>query len=398
MVYKNFINLYERQVGTMGNFNTELLLKHLTNLKNNPIKEEQTKAFYDNLKKKYFTKLDKIKNSSFSERELIAKEFFEELQKFKEDYKTFKENIYEHYNTNKIELVWYYNEILNILQPLSENRSTNKLYIEINNLYKDLFVKYYYNNLGNRIYEVSPISVYYITLNDTEWQIDIGKDIEFELNKDPDKYIEITREEAETFEEFFMQDLNIWYTSSIRQAVTYATFYYHGMKRKISGKPYISHALETLLITSSLTSDESVLITSVLHGLIKNTRTDIIEVKKYFGLDVAKRLLYLTQMEDNLNNDKKWSEAKKNILYKLDNASIDIKIIILSNELSKLRETDRDFQIYKDSIWQHFSETDKKKHRWYHEEVLRRLYELRVSRAYEEYQKLIYIHLTNIFN
>ena len=103
-------------------------------------------------------------------------------------------------------------------------------------------------------------------------------------------------------------------------------------------------------------------------------------------------------MEDNLNNDKEWSEAKKNILYKLDNASIDIKIIILSNELSKLRETDRDFQIYKDSIWQHFSETDKKKHRWYHEEVLRRLYELRVSRAYEEYQKLIYIHLTNIFN
>ena len=398
MVYKNFINLYERQVGTMGNFNTELLLKHLTNIKTNPIREEQTKAFYDNLKDKYFSKLDKIKSSSLNEKEMIAKEFFEELKKFKEDYKTFKENIYKHYDTNKTELVWYYSEILNILHPLSEKRNTNELYIEINNLYKDLFVKYYYNDLGNRIYEVSSISVYYITLNDTEWQIDIGKDIEYELKEDPDKYIEITRDEAETFENFFMQDLNIWYTSSIRQAVTYATFYYQGMKRKISGKPYISHALETLLITSTLTGDESVLITSVLHGLIKNTNVDIIEVKKYFGLDVAKRLLYLTQMEDNLDNDKEWSEAKKNILYKLDNASIDIKIIILSNELSKLREIDRDFQIYKDSIWQHFSETDKKKHRWYHEEVLRRLYELRVSSAYEEYQKLIYIHLTNIFN
>ena len=195
-----------------------------------------------------------------------------------------------------------------------------------------------------------------------------------------------------------MKDIKLIYSQNIKKALVYAIFYFTGKKRKILDKPYLSHALETMLIASSLTSNENVLISALLHGVVKNSDSNIIEIKKYFGMNIAEKILFMTNMEENFNNEKDWSEGKKNILYKLDNANIEIKILVLSNELSKLREIDKDFETYKDKVWSYFNEPDKNKHKWYHEEVLERLYPLRLSGAYDEYKELIYKNLTNIYN
>lgn len=380
-------------------FDKELLIEHFTKKKTNPLSKQQAIKYLNNLEASYRQRLNKIKECDFSNKELILKQLLEQLSQFKRDYEVYGENIYKEYETEKFEQIWFYSKILEELKELNENINTKDLFIKCNNKFFDLFVNFYFYTKENKIYADSILGTSSINIHDTTWKKEIGVEIkEYELKENDDYYIEISKAEAEVLEDFFMKDINLIYSQNIKKALDYAIFYFTGKKRKILDKPYLSHALETMLIASSLTSDENVLISALLHGVVKNSDSNIIEIKKYFGMNIAEKILFMTNMEENFNNEKDWSEGKKNILYKLDNANIEIKILVLSNELSKLREIDKDFETYKDKVWSYFNEPDKNKHKWYHEEVLERLYPLRLSGAYDEYKELIYKNLTNIYN
>ena len=380
-------------------FDKELLIEHFTKKKTNPLSKQQAIKYLNNLEASYRQRLNKIKECDFSNKELILKQLLEQLSQFKRDYEVYGENIYKEYETEKFEQIWFYSKILEELKELNENINTKDLFIKCNNKFFDLFVNFYFYTKENKIYADSILGTSSINIHDTTWKKEIGVEIkEYELKENDDYYIEISKADAEVLEDFFMKDINLIYSQNIKKALDYAIFYFTGKKRKILDKPYLSHALETMLIASSLTSDENVLISALLHGVVKNSDSNIIEIKKYFGMNIAEKILFMTNMEENFNNEKDWSEGKKNILYKLDNANIEIKILVLSNELSKLREIDKDFETYKDKVWSYFNEPDKNKHKWYHEEVLERLYPLRLSGAYDEYKELIYKNLTNIYN
>ena len=380
-------------------FDKELLIEHFTKKKTNPLSKQQAIKYLNNLEASYRQRLNKIKECEFSNKKLILKQLLEQLSQFERDYEVYGENIYKEYETEKFEQIWFYSKILEELKELNENINTKDLFIKCNNKFFDLFVNFYFYTKENKIYADSILGTSSINIHDTTWKKEIGLEIkEYELKENDDYYIEISKSEAEVLEDFFMKDINLIYSQNIKKALDYAIFYFTGKKRKILDKPYLSHALETMLIASSLTSNENVLISALLHGVVKNSDSNIIEIKKYFGMNIAEKILFMTNMEENFNNEKDWSEGKKNILYKLDNANIEIKILVLSNELSKLREIDKDFETYKDKVWSYFNEPDKNKHKWYHEEVLERLYPLRLSGAYDEYKELIYKNLTNIYN
>ncbi|WP_329384386.1 HD domain-containing protein [Anaerofustis sp. HA2171] len=380
-------------------FDKELLIEHFTKKKTNPLSKQQAIKYLNNLEASYRQRLNKIKECDFSNKELILKQLLEQLSQFERDYEVYGENIYKEYETEKFEQIWFYSKILEELKELNENINTKDLFNKCNNKFFDLFVNFYFYTKENKIYADSILGTSSINIHDTTWKKEIGVEIkEYELKENDDYYIEISKSEAEVLEDFFMKDINLIYSQNIKKALDYAIFYFTGKKRKILDKPYLSHALETMLIASSLTSDENVLISALLHGVVKNSDSNIIEIKKYFGMNIAEKILFMTNMEENFNNEKDWSEGKKNILYKLDSANIEIKILVLSNELSKLREIDKDFETYKDKVWSYFNEPDKNKHKWYHEEVLERLYPLRLSGAYDEYKELIYKNLTNIYN
>lgn len=380
-------------------FDKELLIEHFTKKKTNPLSKQQAIKYLNNLEASYRQRLNKTKECDFSNKELILKQLLEQLSQFERDYEVYGENIYKEYETEKFEQIWFYSKILEELKELNENINTKDLFIKCNNKFFDLFVNFYFYTKENKIYADSILGTSSINIHDTTWKKEIGLEIkEYELKENDDYYIEISKAEAEVLEDFFMKDINLIYSQNIKKALDYAIFYFTGKKRKILDKPYLSHALETMLIASSLTSDENVLISALLHGVVKNSDSNIIEIKKYFGMNIAEKILFMTNMEENFNNEKDWSEGKKNILYKLDSANIEIKILVLSNELSKLREIDKDFETYKDKVWSYFNEPDKNKHKWYHEEVLERLYPLRLSGAYDEYKELIYKNLTNIYN
>lgn len=380
-------------------FNKELLIEHFTKKKINPLSKQQAIKYLNNLEASYRQRLNKIKECDFSNKELILKQLLEQLSQFERDYEVYGENIYKEYETEKFEQIWFYSKILEELKELNENINTKDLFIKCNNKFFALFVNFYFYTKENKIYADSILGTSSINIHDTTWKKEIGVEIkEYELKENDDYYIEISKAEAEILEDFFMKDINLIYSQNIKKALDYAIFYFTGKKRKILDKPYLYHALETMLIASSLTSDENVLISALLHGVVKNSDSNIIEIKKYFGMNIAEKILFMTNMEENFNNEKDWSEGKKNILYKLDSANIEIKILVLSNELSKLREIDKDFETYKDKVWSYFNEPDKNKHKWYHEEVLERLYPLRLSGAYDEYKELIYKNLTNIYN
>lgn len=380
-------------------FDKELLIEHFTKKKTNPLSKQQAIKYLNNLEASYRQRLNKIKECDFSNKELILKQLLEQLSQFERDYEVYGENIYKEYETEKFEQIWFYSKILEELKELNENINTKDLFIKCNNKFFDLFVNFYFYTKENKIYADSILGTSSINIHDTTWKKEIGLEIkEYELKENDDYYIEISKAESEVLEDFFMKDINLIYSQNIKKALDYAIFYFTGKKRKILDKPYLSHALETMLIASSLTSDENVLISALLHGVVKNSDSNIIEIKKYFGMNIAEKILFMTNMEENFNNEKDWSEGKKNILYKLDSANIEIKILVLSNELSKLREIDKDFETYKDKVWSYFNEPDKNKHKWYHEEVLERLYPLRLSGAYDEYKELIYKNLTTIYN
>ena len=71
----------------------------------------------------------------------------------------------------------------------------------------------------------------------------------------------------------------------------------HGDQRRPAGEPYVEHLLETvdILVDGAGVTDRAVLVAGVLHDVVEDTGTSLLEVREEFGEDVAGLVAWVTK-------------------------------------------------------------------------------------------------------
>jgi len=169
----------------------------------------------------------------------------------------------------------------------------------------------------------------------------------------------------------------------VEKAVAFASKCHEGTCRKGTDIPYIVHPLETAVIASLMTSDQELICAALLHDVIEDAGVTKSKLEKEFGGRVAQLV-----MEETEDKTKSWKERKSATLKHLEQATEEIKILVLADKLSNLRTTARDYLLMGDEIWQRFNEKDKAQHAWYYLNIARLLSELEKFGAYQEYKTL----------
>ena len=183
--------------------------------------------------------------------------------------------------------------------------------------------------------------------------------------------------------------------NQIEKAIAFATKAHAGQFRKGTDRPYILHAIETMTIAMRLFLDDDVITAAVLHDVVENTSVTLRRIEKEFGPRV-------TALVDSVTEDKMkklppeatWWARKWQMIFHLRKADSDTLGICLADNLSNLRELNRDYEIIGDEIWERFNQKDKAMQAWYYKEIrdiVKQKYEYEYYEEMEEYADLIYL-------
>ena len=176
----------------------------------------------------------------------------------------------------------------------------------------------------------------------------------------------------------------------LEKAILFAIERHAGMVRKGTDVPYIVHPLEAVSIAAGITSDPEVLSAAVLHDVVEDTPATIEEIETAFGKRIAR--LVAADSEDKMPNipaSESWKIRKEATIKALQSASLDEKIIVLSDKLSNIRAIYRDYVKMSDEIWNRFNQKDKKMHEWYYRAIADNTTELSNEAAHQEYCRLV---------
>ena len=120
---------------------------------------------------------------------------------------------------------------------------------------------------------------------------------------------------------------------------------WHGdQKRKYTNEPYWYHPVEVFEIVKSVEHTDDMLIASLLHDVVEDTKIEIGEIREIFGDDVADLVFMLTNYVTKDSGNRRY---RKNIeLAKLANSSNEaqtIKLADIISNISSIVERDPEF-------------------------------------------------------
>ncbi|MEW6981974.1 HD domain-containing protein [Colwelliaceae bacterium 6471] len=124
---------------------------------------------------------------------------------------------------------------------------------------------------------------------------------------------------------------------SLLDAISFATRVHHGQTRADDSTPYVSHPFRVMTILSHVfgVTDESILITAILHDTIEDTSADYDSIAALFGSDIAQNVAKLTK---DMRLPKSLREEK--FLADFDDLDDGIKLCKLGDMLDNLIDTD----------------------------------------------------------
>ncbi|MBQ9631550.1 MAG: bifunctional (p)ppGpp synthetase/guanosine-3',5'-bis(diphosphate) 3'-pyrophosphohydrolase [Lachnospiraceae bacterium] len=175
-----------------------------------------------------------------------------------------------------------------------------------------------------------------------------------------------------------------------QKAIQFAAIAHKGATRKGNGLPYIIHPMETMSIVTGMTGNVEVMAAAALHDVIEDTQYAGRDIEERFGRQVAE----LVGME---SEDKKrhrpakdtWRERKEENLLRERRAPREAKMIMLSDKLSNVRSTLRDYELLGSRVWEKFNMKDPAEQEWYYRSVADVVEELADLQAYREYMQIL---------
>lgn len=171
----------------------------------------------------------------------------------------------------------------------------------------------------------------------------------------------------------------------IYDAITMTLDAHKDQVRKLDGDLYAAHPLEVAILVSSIRYDEELLIAAVLHDTVEDTTLTIHEIRKHFGKRIADLVLGCSELDKSLP----WKERKIQALFYLANeASEDVKIIVLADKLSNIKSIHRNMQESGDDLWDLFN-AGYDEQKWYFKESLKALSSLSDLDLYRKFEGFI---------
>lgn len=172
-------------------------------------------------------------------------------------------------------------------------------------------------------------------------------------------------------------------------AYAYAAKAHQGQMRKGTQIPYITHLLTTMNYCLQLTDDKDVLMAAILHDTIEDTDTTYEDILHHFGSRIADYVREETENKrENLPAESTWEIRKRETIEHLRTASIEVKMLVLSDKTANAESMLREWRRIGDRIWGKFNQSDKEKQAWYYRscrDALQELHDTSVMKCFEKY-------------
>jgi len=135
------------------------------------------------------------------------------------------------------------------------------------------------------------------------------------------------------------------YKPDVNEALLNKAYVYamqkHGMQKRASGDPYISHPLEVAGILTEMHLDESTIAVALLHDTIEDTTATRDEIDRLFGEDIGRLVEGLTKIKklDLVSKKAKQAENLRKLLLAI---SDDVRVLLvkLADRLHNMRTLD----------------------------------------------------------
>ena len=176
----------------------------------------------------------------------------------------------------------------------------------------------------------------------------------------------------------------------VSEAIAFAVKAHDGMRRKKSAIPYILHPMESAVIVSTMTDDQEVIASAVLHDVVEDAGVCIEEIKEKFGARVYELVSSETENKRaDLPPSETWRVRKEETLAVLKNTD-DIAVLMMwiGDKLANMRSIYRDFKVEGVQMWQRFNQTDVNEQAWYYRSVVALTERLSHTSAWLEYKTL----------
>ena len=176
----------------------------------------------------------------------------------------------------------------------------------------------------------------------------------------------------------------------ISKAIEFAVKAHDGMRRKNGESPYILHPLEAAVIVGTMTSDQEIIASAVLHDVVEDTDIPIEEIEKNFGTRI--RQLVACETEDkraDLPPAQTWRIRKEESRAVLKNTDdIGVLMVWLGDKLANMRAIYREWKEQGDAMWQKFNQKDPNEQAWYYTTIANLTSKLSNYSAWIEYKTL----------
>ena len=177
----------------------------------------------------------------------------------------------------------------------------------------------------------------------------------------------------------------------VSEAIEFATKVHDGMRRKKSNSPYILHPLETAAIVGTMTDDQEVIASAVLHDVVEDTGVTIEEIEQRFG----KRVRELVESEtENKRTEmpasQSWRIRKEESLEVLKKTNdLGVLMIWLGDKLANIRSLYRQLKEDGNAMWEQYNQKDAKEHAWYYYSIIELTSRLSHTSAWLEFKTFV---------
>ena len=115
--------------------------------------------------------IEELKTADKRLKMLVMADKLSNLRSIAADYRKLGEQLWERFHAPAEKQSWYYSEVQDALLSLHSCPDTQDMYWEMVALYKDVFVRYYVNEQGNRLYQYARHGeVHMLTKGDPIWR------------------------------------------------------------------------------------------------------------------------------------------------------------------------------------------------------------------------------------
>ena len=177
-------------------------------------------------------------------------------------------------------------------------------------------------------------------------------------------------------------------TDSVNRAFLFALKVHGGQIRK-DGKPYITHPFSVAMELAKNGANDELICAGLLHDTIEDGGVSPDELKREFGEEVLRLVLFDTE-----NKKLSWKERKDATLLALENCDRKCAMLICADKLSNIRDLAEGLEAEGEAVWNKFKYGRDRQEWLFREyvEVLSRLSDLRMYYEFQQFELHILFH------